>query len=44
MIKRFLERANQDISIGDFIEMAFVTAIITMAAGLTILIFLDVFD
>ena len=44
MLKRFLEWGNQEISFGDFIGVAFVTALITMAACLTILIFLDVLN
>jgi hypothetical protein len=30
MIKRFLEWGNQDISFGDFIEVAFVAALVTI--------------
>jgi hypothetical protein len=44
MIKRFLEWSKQFIPLGDFIGVAFGTARITMAACLTILIFLDVLN
>jgi hypothetical protein len=42
MLKRFLQWGNQDISLGDFIGLAFVTALVTMALCLSILIPEDV--
>ena len=44
MIKRFLEWGKQDISFGEFIGVAFVTTLITMALILTVLVFLDVLN
>jgi len=41
MIKRFLEWGNQDNSLGDFIEVAFRTAMITLAMCLSLLIIFE---
>jgi hypothetical protein len=42
MINRFLEWGEQDISFGDFIGLAFVSCMITMALCLSLLIIVDV--
>ena len=44
MLKRFLEWGNQDISFDDFIGLTFVTALITMALCLSLLIILDLLN
>jgi hypothetical protein len=43
-IKRFLNWANQPITLGDFIGLAFVTAMVTMAVCLSLLIVFDVLN
>ena len=44
MIKHFLNWRNQDISFGDFIGLAFVTRLITMALCLSILILVNILN
>jgi hypothetical protein len=44
MILRFLEWGYQEISFGDFIGLAFVTALITMALCLSFLILVDLIN
>ena len=44
MIKRFLEWSNQPIPHGDFIGVAFVTALVMMAVCLSLLIIFDVLN
>jgi hypothetical protein len=44
MINRFLEEGNQDISFGDFIGMAFVTALVSMVLCFSLLILFDLLN
>ncbi len=44
MINRFLEWGNKDIRFSDFIGLAYVIALITMALFLTILIIFDLLN
>ena len=44
MIKRFLEWGDQEISVGDFIGLAFITALVTVALCLSLLILVDVLN
>jgi hypothetical protein len=44
MKKRFLQWCMQDISLGDFTGLAFVTALVTMAVCLSVLIIFDILN
>ena len=44
MIKRFLEWGDQEISVGDFIGLAFITALVTVALCPSLLILVDVLN
>jgi hypothetical protein len=44
MIKCFLEWGNQDLSLGDFIGLAFVSCLITMALCLSLAIIFNVLN
>jgi hypothetical protein len=44
LIKHFFEWANQPTTLADFIGLAFVTAVVTMAVCLSLLIVFDVLN